>query len=173
MEFNRISFSISCTEALKSILRKYRVVLFIPRKNKDDGVFIKADVLGNIEQIEKLVLRLGDMKSREESYVYFLVYETDFTIEINLWDEFIKLCKDEDDYNTLIEKLVNHMCYILDERWYQLLRKKQEMFPAIKEDNWWNKTYREMLENNQWHKTYRETLENNSVATEINIKDYM
>lgn len=161
MVFDRTGFMIGCASALARVLRKYRVVLFIPRKDKDDGVFIKADVLGNIEQIEKLILRLGDMKSREDANVYFLVYETDFTIGINLWDEFIKFCGDDvDDYTTLIEKLVNHMCYILDERWYHLLRKDQEMFSAIKEDNWWDKTCREMLESN-------------SVATGINIRDYM
>lgn len=160
MEFDRTGFMIGCASALARVLRKYRVVLFIPRKDKDDGVFIKADVLGNVEQIEKLVLRLGDIKSREDADIYFLVYETDFTIGINLWDEFIKLYRNKEDYNTLIEKLVSDMCYILDERWYQLLRKEQELFSVTKEDNWQDKTYREMLENNP-------------VATGINIGGYM
>lgn len=156
MDFDRNLFTISCTEALTNILRKYRVILFIPRKDGDDSLFVRADILGNIEQVEKLILRLGNMKSRKDADIYFLVYETDFTIEINIWDEFNKFWYDSMGYDVLIAKLVSDMCYILDKRWLQLLKRTDDGF---------------FNENEK--KTFKEMMEKNSVYTGINISSYM
>lgn len=163
MDFDRTAFTISCTEALTNILRKYRAVLFIPRKDGNDSLFVRADILGNIEQIEKLTLRLGNMESREDADIYFLVYETDFTIGINIWDEFNKFWEELDKfgydskgYDALIANLVNDMCYILDKRWYQLLKR----------------TDSEIFNENE-KKTFKEMMEKNSVGAKININSYM
>lgn len=163
MDFDRTAFTISCAEALTNILRKYRTVLFIPRKDENDSLFVRANILGNIEQIEKLILRLGNIKSREDADIYFLVYETDFTIGINIWDEFNKFWEehnkfwyDSKGYDALIANLVSDMCYILDKRWHQLLKRTDIGF---------------FNENEK--KTYKEMMEKDSTDTGINIKDYM